>query len=262
MRWLTISALFACAACQFAREPRPLARQASKLEPSGEARPSATDTARDEATFLVRSRFGTVPPLPADVLRSRCTDEALERTETPLPLRLRDVRADRRQILPLRLTLALTTESAARATRLVDPNQALDGSVGAAAPDREQLERLAKLKYVSELQIETYRAPKLFRRKDAPKSEWSPAVLSGKLVVYELSGFRALCQASISVLVSGDGEPIRRRLRDTVREKMTSELERRVRSELETALAGISGAFSLEPSPTAAKPLLLAGLEP
>jgi hypothetical protein len=265
MRWLPISALVACTACQFAREPRPRPNPAPSLGLEAKAPAAAADTARDEAIFLVRSRFGTEPPLPGDAPRTRCTDEALDRAETRLPLRLRDVRADRRQILPLRLRLALTTESAARATRLVDPNQALEapGSASAQArEEREQVERLAKLHYVSELQIDTYRAPKLFRRKDAPRSEWSPAMLSGKLVVYELSGFRALCQAPISVLVSGDGEPIRRRLRDTVREKLTTELERRVREELERALAGISGAFSLEPSPTAAKRLRLAGLEP
>lgn len=262
MRWLTISALIACSACQLAREPRPRPHQGPPPELAAGAQPAATDSVRDEALFLVRSRFGTEPPLPENAQRRRCTDEALERGETRLPLRLRDVRADRRQILPLRLTLSLTTESAAQATRLSDPNQALDAPGAARAPDRDGIERLATLRYVSELQIDTYRAPKLFRRKDAPRSEWSPALLSGTLVVYELSGLRALCQAPISVLVSGDGEPIRRRLRDTVREKMTAELERRVREELERGLASISGAFSLEPSPSAVKPLLLAGLEP
>lgn len=262
MRWLTISAMIACSACQFAREPAPRPRPAQAAALEAQAQTGSTDPSRDEALFVVRSRFGTEPPLPGNAQRSRCTDEALDRTETALPLRLRDVRADRRQILPLRLTLSLTTESATQVTRLADPNQALDAADGSRTLDRERIERLARLRYVSELQIDTFRAPKLFRRKDAPRSEWSPALLSGNLVVYELSSFRVLCQAPVSVTVSGDGQSIRRRLRDTVREKMTSELERRVREELERALAGISGRFSLEPSPGGVKPLLLAGLEP
>jgi len=261
MRWLTISAAIACAGCQFSREPPPLA-SARAAETALDRAPGRAEKPHDEALFLVRSRFGAEPPLPTSTGRTRCADEALARDATRLPLRLRDVRADRRQILPLRLSLALTTESAARATRLSDPNQAFELSAGPLSPTREEVERLSKLRYLSELQIDTYRAPKLFRRKDAPRSEWAPGVLSGNLVVYELERFGVLCQTKISVIVSGEGEPIRRRLRDTVRERMTNTLERDVRRELERALAGISGAFSLEPSPSAAQPLLLAGLEP
>ena len=203
----------------------------------------------------LRTRFGTELPAPSAEGRRRCPDETLANAAyAPLPLRLRDVRRDRRQLLPLRLTQTLSTASALAVA------EHLRAGDERAAGGLEPLLKLADSRYLAELLVEVYQAPKLFRRKDAPRSEWSAAVLNGRLVVYDLIEARPLCHAPIDVRISGDGQPIRRRLRDATRERMTFELERTTRAELERALRTASNAFTLEPWSDAGQSPLLAEL--
>jgi hypothetical protein len=243
MRVLVLGWLASVLTCSCARAPA--GSEQSARAPAVQTR-AGTDGAESErkavALGLLRTRFGAELPRPSAEGRRRCPDETLTSpASAPLPLRLRDVRLDRRQLLPLRLTHTLTTASA---LSLAEHLRAGDER---SAGDLEPLLKLADSRYLAELLVEVYQAPKLFRRKDAPRSEWSAAVLNGRLVVYDVIEARPLCDAPIDVRISGDGQPIRRRLRDVTRERMTSELERAARAALERALRAASNAFTLEP---------------
>src|SRR5688500_4749086 len=248
MRVLVLGWLASCLCCACARAPAG-SEQAARA-PAAQTR-AETESVESErravALGLLRTRFGAELPRPSAEGRRRCPDETLTNpASAPLPLRLRDVRLDRRQLLPLRLTHRLSTASAlsvAEHLRAGDERAAGERAAGELDP----LLKLADSRYLAELLVEVYQAPKLFRRKDAPRSEWSAAVLNGRLVVYDLIEARPLCDAPIDVRISGDGQPIRRRLRDVTRERMTAELERTTRAELERALRTASSAFTLEP---------------
>lgn len=248
MRRAAFGAILLCFSCDLG----PTATErwtARRADASAMATNTETSPSTRQALARLRERLDTELPRPEQTVGRRCPDESLAHGAASLPLRTRDVRQDRRQLLPLRLMQTFTSPSIAEA------RAALDAEAADSATD--VLERLS---YVAELQIAVYRAPKLFRRKDAPRSEWAPGVLTGDLVVYDAAEKRALCQAPISVIVSGDGEPIRSRTRDVVRERMTAELERRSRAELERALLELSRRFTLEPASGA--PGMLAELEP
>jgi hypothetical protein len=203
----------------------------------------------------LRSRFGFDLPELQLAARRRCLDETLaDAARAPVPVRLRDARSDRRQLIPLRLITTLTSESALEIAETLRASE--QDSV--AVPER--VARLAETRYLAELAVETYQAPRLFRRKNEPRSQWSPAVLSGRLVIYDLSEARPLCDAPIDVRVSGEGQPIRRSLRNLTRERMTAELERAARVALERALRVANGRFRLEPWSTDARSQLLAEL--
>jgi hypothetical protein len=254
MRPAALAALILCFSCQFgpSASERWAARGADRSEPG--ATVSDADIVAKRVGAL-RQRLDVDLPRPDATTGRRCPEETMAHTPgSRLPLRTRDVRVDRRQLLPLRLTQAFTSESIASARRDIDSSEmgAPGTMLGEATPSIEHW------RYLAEFQIEVYRSPKLFRRKDAPRSEWAPGILTGALVVYDALEKRALCQTSVSVHVSGEGQPIRKRLRDAVRERLTGELERRARNELERALAELSNRLVLEPSAASAPAALLA----
>ena len=252
MRVLVLGWLASCLSCACARAPAGSEQSAGALAAQTRAETESVESERKAVALgLLRTRFGAELPRPSAEGRRRCPDETLTNpASTPLPLRLRDVRLDRRQLLPLRLTNTLSTASA------LSVAEHLRAGDERAAGELDPLLKLGDSRYLAELLVEVYQAPKLFRRKDAPRSEWSAAALNGRLVVYDLIEARPLCDAPIDVRISGDGQPIRRRLRDVTRERMTAELERTTRAELERALRTASSAFTLEPWSDAGRPLL------
>ena len=173
-----------------------------------------------------------------------------------LVLRTHDARAEARTPLSLQLVTALSSDEFAKivphfsggAAALWDPQSAAPRTTEDGALALDALDALAKRPYLAELRIETYSEPNLFRRKDAPRSEWNPGVIAGRLVVYDLSERRALCQAPVLVRGNAEGMPIRRRLREQTRAKLREALNERTYAELEGALASITSRFVL-PSP-------------
>jgi hypothetical protein len=248
MRFAAFGALALCLSCKFG--PTRTERWSARRD----AIPAASASAmRDDAALVrvaaLRERLDAELPLPGESVGRRCPDEVMPHARgATIPLRPRDVRVDRRQLLPLHLIQSFTSESVGRARAAIDAE-------GASVPP----DALDGLRYLAEFQIAVFGSPKLFRRKDAPRSEWAPGVLTGDLVVYDAVEKRALCRARVSVRVSGDGEPIRKRLRDVVRDRMMNELERRTRTELERALGDLTRSFTLE-APNGAPAAMLAEL--
>ncbi|HWA73680.1 MAG TPA: hypothetical protein VG937_15145 [Polyangiaceae bacterium] len=166
-------------------------------------------SARDAAPLPVAKASG----------RERCPDEILPRgAEADLAVRVEDARVERRDLLPLDLSTALRSESS---------------------------EQSARPRYLAELLVDGYSAPRLFRRLNAPRSEWAAGSLQGRLVVHDLSEHRILCQVSLRAKGNADGAPIRRRLREDTRRSLERKLYGRVRDAMETALGSISSVLRL-----------------
>lgn len=159
------------------------------------------------------------PVIPSSRERERCPDDVLPRgsAETTLQIRVHDVRRDRRELMPLDLSLALQSKPR-----------------GGERP-----------RYVADLLIEVYSNPKLFRRRNAPRSEWAAGKLEGRLVIRDTRERRALCQVPLRVRGNAADAPISRRLREMTRASLEHKLYRAVNHELRVALGGISGVLTL-----------------
>jgi hypothetical protein len=185
-----------------ARGVLPSARPSASVEPKA-ASPSA------EAKLPVTRALG----------RERCPDELLPRgAEADLAVRVEDVRAERRNLLPVDLGTALRAESS---------------------------ERSASRRYLAELLVDGYSAPHLFRRLNAPRSEWAAGSLQGRLVVHDLATHTVLCQVPLSVRGNATGAPISRRLRESTRVSLENKLYTRARDAMDSALGSISSVLRL-----------------
>jgi hypothetical protein len=196
--------LSACAGVSPAPEPQ--TQTATPVLVEGAATPPVAESLADVSPGK---------PLPA---RRRCPDDLLPRSneQTSLAVRVVDVRADRKELLPLSLRSAL-----------------------GCAPEG------ATPRYVAELQIESYASPRLFRRLDAPHSEWAAGHLRAHLLVEDVAEHTTLCQAEVSVRGDARDAPIKRRLRESTRSALQQELQRRARTGMVSALSGISSVFEL-----------------
>jgi hypothetical protein len=111
-----------------------------------------------------------------------------------------------------------------------------------------ELRKLSARPYLAELRIEDYSEPRLFRRKDAPRSEWAAGLVAGRVVVFDLEAKRAICQAPLMARGDATSAPIRRRLREMTRERLRQELQDRSWSAMQSALASITSRLALPPS--------------
>lgn len=232
-------------------------------------RDATEPTANEETTWeaRVRAELRTakarlerdLDPPTSTAERERCPDESLavDSTARTVIMRTRDARAERRSPLPLALVTRLETDEfspvvahlAGGAAALWDFEQARPTSPESAREALAALAALERRRYLAELRIEAHSDPKLFRRKDAPRSEWAPGAIAGRLVVYDLVTGRALCHARVDVRGDATGAPIRKRLREQTREKLRAALYDRTWAALEGALASITGRLVL-PDPT------------
>lgn len=182
----------------------------SKVEARSRPKPSVEPApARDVAPLPMAKATG----------RERCPDEMLPRgVEADLAVRVEDARAERRDLLPLDLSTALRSEASE-----------------ASKPSR----------YLAELLVDGYSPPRLFRRLNAPRSEWAAGHLQGRLVVHDLVERRVLCQVSLKAKGNAEGAPIRRRLREDTRRDLEKKLYKRVRDSMDAALGSISSVLRL-----------------
>lgn len=228
---LLMALLMVAAGCQ-GRSPPSEPDRSAPLPDAGareQARQQHWVRARDAARHYLDQELAS----PSSAARVRCPDELLPHgsSDTALLVRLQDTRGERRQLLPWTFLQALES-----------PQFAL---LQSEAPLEQPLRQLAARRYVARLLVEAYSGPRLFRRKDAPRSEWDAGAFSGRLVVHDLVARRALCEAPVRVRGNADAAPIRKRLRETTRERLTSELHDGTRSAVSAALMSISSVFTL-----------------
>lgn len=151
-----------------------------------------------------------------------------------LVLLARDARIDTRQLLPLRLTKQLTT----RDFEALEPHYDPLSKAGAKRRLRskrdgelalEKLTRLAKRRYAAVFHVTHYVEPHFFHDPKKRKPEWAPGLLLGWIGIHELGEPEALCQWSIDVRSDTSQASLARRLRETTRHELVSDLGKRFR---------------------------------
>jgi hypothetical protein len=190
---------------------------APKPAGEGESRAALQRTGVDALTL------GSEAPLPAaqGSARERCPDELLPHGSpavSSLAVRVEDARLERRNLLPLDLSSALNAGPSVR-----EPASG----------------------YLAQLLIDGYSAPRLFRRLDAPRSEWAAGHLQARLVVHDLRAGRVLCQVPLRVRGDASGAPISRRMRESTRTALETKLYARTREAMIAALGSISSVLRL-----------------
>lgn len=100
-------------------------------------------------------------------------------------------------------------------------------------------------RYLAQLLIDGYSAPRLFRRLNAPRSEWAAGSLQARLVVHDLEAGRVLCQVPLRVRGDAAGAPISRRMRESTRAVLDTKLYARTRDAMDAALGSISSVLRL-----------------
>lgn len=218
---------------------------------------AAIDARVVSALMAAKARLEPGLDAPVDHERTRCPDETLRSgAASTVIVRTRDSRRERRSPLPLRLVTSLESDEfsavlthlSGGAAALWEPAQAKPVSPEAASAVLEELRALGERPYLAELHVEGYADPRLFRRKDAPRSEWAAGYVSGRLVVFDLDAKRPICHAPVYARGDATGAPIRTRLRETTRERLRKELQDKAWSAMEAAMASISSRLHLPPS--------------
>lgn len=192
--------------------------------------------------FEVTERLAAELPRPEHFREQACPDATLDAAASTLVLATEDVRYEPKHLLPLDMLEQLLggdRRFAAHARRFGDTTPAsLDEEEAASA--LAELDQLAKRRYKAIYYITDYASPKLVRRKNRVRSEWLPGVVASWLVVHDLKSGGALCQAQVIVRNDVKDEPISRRMKATVKQRLLGELASALRSEGKLALGRIS----------------------
>lgn len=190
---------------------------------------------------------------PLKMQRSSCPAELgrLERAESSvLALSIRDARMEAKQLLPLVIRNQLESRPLAELGLADNEDPALTlASYSRPEQIAEALSRLQQLehiRYKGVFQILSYQEPKVIRRIGKLKPEWLPGILSAVFVVIDLSTGEALCQSDVLIAQSQvQGEPISKRLRSTIRERLVRQLGSDLRARAGEALAQIAPGLKL-----------------
>jgi len=205
-----------------------------------------------------KSRLEQSRTPPATRERQRCPDETLSTTtedSRTLMMHVQDGRSEKKWPLPLELLASLESNEfetilahiPGGAVALWDESHVAPPNLAAGRRALQALRDLEARRYLSELVVESYEEPKLFRRKDALRSEWAAGHLSGRIVVYDLHSGSALCQAPLRIRGDATSAPINRRLRESTRERLRRDLLNRTWAGMESALSSISSRLTLPP---------------
>lgn len=192
--------------------------------------------------FEVTERLAAELPRPERFREQPCPDASLDRAASTVVLATEDARYEPKHLLPLDMLEPLLGEDrrfAAHARRFGETTPASlsdEEAEGALA----ELDQLAKRRYKAVYYITDYGSPKLVRRKNKLRSEWIPGVVASWLVVHDLNDGKALCQAQVIVRNDVTDEPISRRMKAAVRQRLIGELASALRSEGKLALGRVS----------------------
>jgi hypothetical protein len=241
---VTIGA-FGSSACdqqaQAASGPRPPRAEPAPARPSDRAASYAKLTPwltrHDELPRRVGERH-----CPDDVIRGQATQE----NERTLMLRVEDARVEKKSVLPLHVTSAVSSldlgELEAAVTREEIGNLDRDSAA--------RIDWLASRRFVGVFHVIDYSTPRWIHRLDRAKSEWVAGWLTAWLVVHDARTGDALCSTQVTVRNDTTGAPLQRRLRSETAERLTGELGSSLRSRTRESLARISDALRIEDAPS------------
>ncbi len=216
--------------------------------PVVDAREEALRRARFDLARLGRDLERQRPP-PDQRPPARCPDALLRGAggDPTVVLRVRDQRADRRQLVPLSVMRAIAPDELEplRATLGVDLVDRAPGNLGALSTTaigqaRASIAELGGRPYVAELRLSAYAEPRLTRRLGAARSEWVPGILAASITVYDRRDDTVRCQAPLLVRSRVADAPVSVRLRPATRERLIDELAAALHTAGAKALAAMS----------------------
>ncbi|MEZ4230016.1 MAG: hypothetical protein R3B89_12645 [Polyangiaceae bacterium] len=188
--------------------------------------------------------------LPSKPRDRACPRLAKGETEADqLILLARDARVDSRKLLPLRLTRQLTS----RDFDALEPHYAADSKAGAKRRVRskrdgelalEKLDRIGRRRFAAVFHVTHYVEPHFFHDPKKRKPEWGAGWMMGWIAIHELGEPEALCQWSIDVRSDTSNASLARRLRETTRHELTSDLGKRFREAGMRALRQLESGLS------------------
>ncbi len=166
-----------------------------------------------------------------------------------LVLLAHDGRIDTRKLLPLRLTKQLASSDFEALEPHYDPHSKAgakrrlrskrDGELAL-----EKLTRIGKRHYAAVFHVTHYVEPHFFHDPKKRKPEWGPGLMLGWVAIHELGEPEALCQWSIDVRSDTSDAPLARRLRETTRYELISDLGKRFREAGMRALKQLGSGLS------------------
>jgi hypothetical protein len=192
--------------------------------------------------FEVTERLASEPARPEKFREQPCPDAELDATAPALVLATADVRYEPKHLLPLDLLERLLGDDrrfGAHALRFGDTTRAAL-SDEQAEDELAELNELAKRRYKGVYYVTDYASPKLVRRKNRTRSEWLPGVIASWFVVHDLRGGKALCQTQVIVRNDVTDEPISRKMKSSVRQRLIGELASALHTQGKLALARMS----------------------
>ncbi len=241
---------FALGACE-----RTIDRPRRQSAPPAE-QPIALAATSNKVAFRrqeIARRLRADPLLPERRREQPCPDQrlqslGLDKAARTLVLRAHDARIGAKHLLPLDLTQQLESGELTRIDRLFDQPPELGGKIRSELLARAALDAIdlaSKRRFRGVYHIVEYAPPALIHKLGKMRSEWVPGVLLAWLAIEELDTETLICQTRILVRNDVTDEPIFRRTKSEVKERLINELGRSVRSESARALAKISSQLRL-----------------
>lgn len=159
-----------------------------------------------------------------------------------LVLAVRDARFEKKQLLPLDLTAPLT---APKLHALRDALALLPPGQPPAAGVTDEIASLGGRRWVGVFHVtEHYGADRVFRT-DRGRWEWTPGTLVAWLAIHDAESGSVLCQTQLVVKNDTRSAPLAPRLKSDVRQRLTRELGRDVKTEAARALRRITAVLEM-----------------
>jgi len=229
--------LWATAACNTSDEPS-LSRVSGAATPRPPASSDELSRLQDQVAFkrhemgLREATHWELPSRPKDEACGPLTSGQAEADK--LIVLARDARVDTRQLLPLRLLQNLASNDLTQ----LEPYYAKSSQAGAkrrlrSVPDGElalaKLRELARRKYAAVFHITHYAEPNFFHDPKKRKPEWNAGWMMGWLAIHELGEPEASCQWRIDVRGDAGDASLARRMRESTKRQLISNLAERFR---------------------------------
>jgi hypothetical protein len=192
-------------------------------------------------------------PAPAGTRERVCPDDrlkslALEPSSKVLMITTHDARIGAKHLLPLDLVRRIETRELDQIDRLFDQSPELGGKIRSEPLARQALgaiDAVSKRRFRGVYHIIEYAPPALIHKLGKMRAEWVPGWLVAWLAIEDLETSEVVCQTRVLVRNDVAGEPVFRRTKSEVKERLIAELGRSLREESARALGKISGVLRL-----------------
>ena len=183
-------------------------------------------------------------PCPDDRLKALGLDTSL----MVLMLTTHDARIGAKHLLPLDLVRQIETRELDQIDRLFDQPPELGGKLRSEPLAQQALgaiDAVSKRRFRGVYHITEYAPPALIHKLGKMRAEWVPGCLVAWLAIEDLDRSEVVCQARVLARNDVTGEPVFRRTKSEVKQRLIAELGHDLREESVRALGKISSVFRL-----------------